>query len=99
MLHHFVVEVNFLDVEHKVLGSWGRDHNVPMQFGGGEIGCWGGDRSVKCEFVSSHCESHSVRIFILGLNVADDAAICDLGVLGDFVPVDEKTSVSSLYVP
>ena len=35
----------------------------------------------------------------LGLNVADDAAICDLGVLGDFVPVDEKSSGSSMYIP
>ena len=31
-----------------------------------------------------------MRIFFLGLNVVDDAAICDLGVLGDFVYVDEK---------
>ena len=34
----------------------------------------------------------------MGSNVADDAAICDLGVLEDFAPVDEKTSVSYLYV-
>ena len=40
-----------------------------------------------------------MRIFILGLNVADDMTICDLGVLGDLGPVDEKSSVSSLYVP
>ena len=40
-----------------------------------------------------------MRLFLLGTNVADDAAICDLGVLGDFVPMDKKTSVISLYVP
>ena len=38
-------------------------------------------------------------LFLLGTNVTDDAALCDLGNLGDFVPVDEKTSVSSMYVP
>ena len=35
----------------------------------------------------------------MGTNVAYNAAICDLGVLGDFVPVDEKESVITLYVP
>ena len=40
-----------------------------------------------------------MRLFLLGLNVADDAAICDLGVLGNFVLLDEKASVSSLYAP
>ena len=34
----------------------------------------------------------------MGPYVADDAAICDFGVLGDFVPVEEKMSISSLYV-
>ena len=40
-----------------------------------------------------------MRLFLLGPSVADDMAICDLGALGYFVPVDEKTSVSSLDVP
>ena len=40
-----------------------------------------------------------MRIFILGLNVADDAEICDLGVLGDFVPVDEKQVVVPCMSP
>ena len=40
-----------------------------------------------------------MRLFLLGKNVTDDTAICDLGSLGDFVPVNEKTSVSSLDVP
>ena len=44
----------------------------------------------QIRFFSSHCESHYVRLFLLGGNVADDATVCDLGVLGDFVPVDEK---------
>ena len=35
----------------------------------------------------------------MGMNVAEDAEICDLEVFGGFVPVDERTSVSSLYVP
>ena len=39
-----------------------------------------------------------MRIFLLGSNVADNAAICDFGVLGDFVPVDKEESVSYLYV-
>ena len=30
--------------------------------------------------------------------MVDDAEICYFGVFGDFVPVDEKSSVSSLYV-
>ena len=99
MLCHYFVEVKVIDVYHEVPGSWGQDDVVPMQFLGGEVGCWGGDCSVKVEFVFSHSKSHYVRIFLLGPNVADDAAICDLVVLGDFVPVDEKSSVSSLYVP
>ena len=61
-----------------------------MKFGSHEVGCWGGDLSAKGKFVFSHCELHSVCIFLMGLNVADDTAICDLGTLGDFVPVDEK---------
>ena len=40
-----------------------------------------------------------MRLFLLGKNVTDDAAIYDLGVLGDFVPADEEASVSYLYVP
>ena len=70
-----------------------------MQFGGCEFRCWGGDWSVKCGFVSSRFESHYVHIFILRPNVADNAKIFDLGLLGEFVPVDEKKSVSSMYVP
>ena len=31
-----------------------------------------------------------MNIFILGKNVADNVSICDLGVLGGFVPVDIK---------
>ena len=31
-----------------------------------------------------------MRLFLIGTNVADDSVICDLGVLGDFVYVDEK---------
>ena len=79
-----------LDVNHEVLGSWGRYDAVPMKFGSHEVGCWGGDLSAKGKFVLSHCELHSVRLFIIGLNVADDTAICDLGALGYFVLVYEK---------
>ena len=99
MLRHYVVEVKFIDVDHEVLGAWGQDDAVPMQFWGGDTRFWGGDWYVKGDFVSLHSKSHSVSIFLLRPNVADDAEICDLGVLGDFLPVDEKTSVSSLYVP
>ena len=99
MLFHCVVEIKVLDVNHKVIGSWVQDHTVPMQFGGGEVVCWGVDWSVKCEFFSSHHESQSVRLFLLGTNASDDVEICDIGVLGEFVSMDKKTSVSSLYVP
>ena len=61
-----------------------------MKFGSREVGCWGGDRYIKFKFVSSHCESHYVCLFLVGLNVADNAAICDLGALGDFMNVNEK---------
>ena len=88
MIHHCLVEVKFINVNHEVLEAWGRDHAVPMHFGGGEVVCWSGDWSLKCEFVSSHCESHCARLFIMGPNVADDAAICEPGVLGDFLPVN-----------
>ena len=36
--------------------------------------------------------------FLLGINVADDMDICDLGNLGDFLPVDGGRSVCSLYL-
>ena len=98
MLCRCIVELKVLDVEHKVLGTGGQHHAVPIKFGDCEVRCWGGDWSIKCECVSSHCELHYVNIFLLGLNVTYDAAICDLGVLGDFVPVDEKIIVIYLYV-
>ena len=69
-----------------------------MEFGSSEVGCWGGDWPIKCKFVSSQCESHYMHIFLLGPNVADNTTICDLGALGDFMPVDEKIIVSTLYV-
>ena len=40
-----------------------------------------------------------MRLFLLGPNVIDDVEICDLGVMGDFVTVDEKASVNSLHLP
>ena len=40
-----------------------------------------------------------MSLFLLGTSVIDDIAICDLGALGNFVPLDEKTIVSSLDVP
>ena len=49
--------------------------------------------------MSSHCKLHSVRLFLLGTDFMDDTVIYERGALGDFVPVDEKTSVSSLDVP
>ena len=94
MLCHFI-----LDVNHKVLGAWVRYHDVPMQFVGGEFGCFGGYLSVRFEFVSSDFDLHYVSLFLLGPNVVDDAVICELGILGDFMPVYEKASVSSLYIP
>ena len=38
-------------------------------------------------------------LLLLGINITDDASICEVGVLGDFVPVDEEAIVSYLYVP
>ena len=32
MLCHYAVEAKLLDADHKVLGAWGRDYAVPMQF-------------------------------------------------------------------
>ena len=40
-----------------------------------------------------------MRLFLLGTDVTDDAPVCDLGALGDFVPVDGKKIVSSRGVP
>ena len=40
-----------------------------------------------------------MRIFLLGTNVEDDAVVCDLGVLGDFVPVDEKQVLVTYMSP
>ena len=41
----------------------------------------------KGESISSHSESHYVSLFLMGPNIADDAAICDFSILGEFVPV------------
>ena len=32
ILRHYVVEVKVIDVDHEVLGAWGRYDAVPMQF-------------------------------------------------------------------
>ena len=32
MLRYYVVGVKVFDIDHKVLGSWGQDDAVPMQF-------------------------------------------------------------------
>ena len=40
-----------------------------------------------------------MHIFLLRTDVVDNTSICDLGALGELVPVDEETSVSSLDVP
>ena len=65
-----------------------------MHFWGDKIGCWGGYWSVKGEYIFYHSELNYVRLFLLGKNVSDNVEICDFGVLGDFVPVDEEASVS-----
>ena len=70
-----------------------------MNVGSLEVECWGGDYSVKGKFVPSNCMLHYMRLFLLGMNASEDTDISDLGALGDFVPVDERTSVSYLDVP
>ena len=40
-----------------------------------------------------------MHLFLMAPNVTYDKAICDIGTLGNFVPVDGKKSVSSLDVP
>ena len=82
ILRHWVVEVEFIDINHWVLGARGRYDGVSMNFGICEVRCWGGDWSIRDKFISSHCEFHSVNLFLLGQNVADDMAICDLVALG-----------------
>ena len=99
MLQHQVVEVKFLDFNYELLDAWCIYDAVPMKFGSRDVGYWGEYCSVKCNFISSHCESHSVRIFILWPTITDDMDIFDLGALGDIVHVYERTSLSSLYVP
>ena len=74
MLHHDVVKVKVLDVDHEVPGVWVQYDAVPMQFCGGDIGCWGGDWSIKGESISSHSESHSGCLFLLVPNVAYNAS-------------------------
>ena len=69
MLRNYVVEVKVIDVNHNVFGAWGQDEYVPMQFLGGDIGCWGGYWSVKDESLSSHSKSHYVCLFLLETNV------------------------------
>ena len=49
--------------------------------------------------VPSRCNSNSLYLFILVLDVVDDAEVCGIGALGGFVPVDEKICVSFLDVP
>ena len=40
-----------------------------------------------------------MRLYLLGPDITDNDTVCDLGALGDFVPVEKKLSVSSLDVP
>ena len=49
--------------------------------------------------VPSHCNFHSVHIFLLGPYVANNAEVCDISTLGDFVPVDEKNVLVPLVLP
>ena len=58
----------------------------------------GGDWSIVGYFVASHCESHSVGFFLLGSDVAYYAAIGDIAVLGNLMPVDKETCVCFLDV-
>ena len=90
MLCHWVFEVKVLDFDHEVIGAWVRYHDVPVNFGCFEVGCWCGDWSVKIEAVCSHSKLHYVRLFLLGPNVADNAAIYELAVLGDCLWMKKK---------
>ena len=45
---------------------------------------------IKGKLISYHYYFHSVSLFLMGLGVSDDATLCELGVLGDFIPVDKK---------
>ena len=90
MLIHWVVEVEVLEINHYVLVAWDWYETVPMNFGSREVGCWGGDWSIIGKLISYHCKLHSVHLFLLGMNATDDRAICDLGALEYFEPVDEE---------
>ena len=70
-----------------------------MKFGSHEVGCWVEYWSIKGKFISYHCESHYVHLFLLGPNVSENTAICDLGALGDFVPVDGKKLLVPVVSP
>ena len=49
---------------------------------------WVDSGPIKGKLISYHYYFHSVSLFLMGLGVSDDATLCELGVLGDFIPVD-----------
>ena len=55
--------------------------------------------SVKGGIFSSHCDSHSVHILLLGEYVTDYVTVFDLGALEYFIPVDEKQLLVTLMSP
>ena len=83
MLWPWFFEVEIIDVNHKVLGTWSQYVTVTMRFEIREVRCSVGDRSIKFNFVSSYCESHYASLFIMGPNFAENIDICNLGAWGN----------------
>ena len=61
-----------------------------MEFLGGKVGSGGGDWAVKCKLFPSHCDSHNLRLFILGTDIADNVYLVDLVTLRYSVTVNFK---------
>ena len=70
-----------------------------MKFGVGEV-CHGGIYwAVIGDIFASYCDNYSVSIFLLWSDVSDDASLGDLYIMGQFMPMNEKTGICNLYIP
>ena len=60
--------------------------------------CGGGNWVIVGDFVTDQFVLHSVGLFLLGSDVANNASVGDLAISGHLIYVDEKICVCSLYI-
>ena len=70
-----------------------------MEFGDIQVCSWSGNWDIIGDCFADHSDSHSICLFILDYNVANDVALCNLVVLEKFMKMYQKhESVPSMYL-